>query len=72
MSQHRPEQDREVAVQPRELHGATALLNSVPTASQSTRLQSAQVARYGITADQLEAVKVRCAEWAAALEAPQQ
>jgi len=30
----------------------------------ASRLQAAQVARYGVTADQLEAVKSRCVEWA--------
>lgn len=29
----------------------------------AARLQVAQVARYGVTADQLEAVKTRCAQW---------
>lgn len=30
----------------------------------ASRLQLAQVARYGVTADQLEAVKTRCTQWA--------
>lgn len=33
----------------------------------ASRLQPVQVARYGVTADQLEAVKARCVRWAAAL-----
>lgn len=33
----------------------------------ASRLQPAQVARYGVPADQLEAVKSRCLEWAAGL-----
>lgn len=33
----------------------------------ASRLQPAQVVRYGVTADQLEAVKARCVEWAAGL-----
>jgi len=33
----------------------------------ASRLQVAQVARYGVTADQLEAVKTRCLQWSAAL-----
>jgi hypothetical protein len=31
------------------------------------RLQVTQIAQYGVTADQLEAVKTRCLQWAAAL-----
>ena len=36
----------------------------------ASRLQPAQVARYGVTADQLEAVKARCLEWAETLRSP--
>ena len=36
----------------------------------ATRIQVAQVARYGVSAEQLEAIKTRCARWAEALGNP--
>lgn len=36
----------------------------------ATRIQVAQVARYGVSAEQLEAIKTRCARWAEALHNP--
>lgn len=36
----------------------------------AARLEPAQVARYGVDADELEAVKTRCTQWAAALRQP--
>lgn len=36
----------------------------------AARLRPAQVARYGVTADQLEAIKARCVAWAATVQQP--